>query len=447
MSIWSRLRATLRRGTNTNASVAYVNGWGGDWRARLHGMSIPTLYATQPHLQSVITFRARNVAQLPLQVFDTTDGLHERDRTSTVAQLLEAPNPHQTTFELIRDTVTSIDLYGEAYWLCAPSLETPHGWQLENLPPAWITSKQGGDAFQPAYYTVSPPIGDGTSTRIPARNVIRFSNFETSLGTPISPVQALKNILEEQIASWEYRQQIWNRGGRVGTYLHRPANAPAWSAEAYDRFTEAWHEFQRGGARAGETPLLEDGMELRRIGFSAREDEWAEASRLSLQTVCAVYHVAPAMLGLDGTSTYASVREFRSMLYTETLGPIIRQLEQRIDRFIVPLVEPNYSGKLQAKFNIDAKLAGSFEEQASVLSTATGAPWLAVNEARALRNLPPLPGADQLVVPLNVTQGGQASPQSGQAPSVAVENARTALAAVTSEPDEDGEAVAQEQVA
>lgn len=49
---------------------------------------------------------------------------------------------------------------------------------------------------------------------------------------------------------------------------------------------------------------------------------------------------------------------------------------------------------------------------------------MTVNEARAKRNLPALEGADELVVPLNVVAGGQASPQDGGTPPVAVENAR-----------------------
>lgn len=398
---------------------SYGYGLGSEWAQRIKGMSVPKLYATQPHLQTVVAFRARNIAQLPLHLYTISEGVHERDH-SPFAGLFTAPNTHQTGYELLRDLTSSIDLYGNAYWIVAPSTDTASGWTIEPVPVPWVHA-EGGTLHAPAYYLVRSPLNGDTEVRVPAENMVSFAAYAPDGIAPVSPVEALKDVLAEQIAAWEYRRQAWGRQGRAGTFLYRPKDAPLWSEQARDHFTEEWHEFQRDGARAGETPLLEDGMELRRVGFSAREEEWAEVSRLSLQTVCAVYHVAPAMLGMDGTSTYASVREFRSMLYTETLGPIIRQIEQRINQFVLPLVAPERPD-LAVKFNIDAKLAGSFEEQASVLSTATGAPWMAVNEARALRNLPPLEGADGLVVPLNVTQGGQASPQSGEAPSIAVQN-------------------------
>jgi hypothetical protein len=70
------------------------------------------------------------------------------------------------------------------------------------------------------------------------------------------------------------------------------------------------------------------------------------------------------------------------------------------------------------EFNIAEKLQGSFEEQAGVMSTLVGRPIMTANEGRARFNLPAIPDeeANELVTPLNVTVGGQPSPQSGVAP-------------------------------
>lgn len=379
------------------------------------------LYRTQPHLQTVVSFRARNVAQLPLHMYRIQDDVHDRVH-GPLAGLWSRPNRHQTGFELVRDLVSSLDLYGDAYWLVTPDAESEAGWTIEPVPVPWIRP-DGGTLYSPARYIIKSPLqADGAEVTVPGEQIVRFAGYGPGGLRPVSPVEALFDVLQEQISAWEYRRQAWKRGGRAGTYIYRPKDAPEWSEKAHDRFLEEWHQFQNSGSRAGETPLFEDGMELRKVGFSAREDEWADVARLSLQTVCAVYHVTPAMLGADGTATYASVKEFRSMLYTETLGPIIRQIEQRINNFVLPIIAPD-DAALAVKFNIDAKLAGSFEEQASVLSTATGAPWMTTNEARALRNLPAIDGGDGLVVPLNVIKGGQASPQDGGTPSVAVQNA------------------------
>ena len=66
---------------------------------------------------------------------------------------------------------------------------------------------------------------------------------------------------------------------------------------------------------------------------------------------------------------------------------------------------------LYVEFDLTEKLKGSFEERASILQSAVGGPWMTRNEARSDNNLPPVEGGDDLITPLNVITGGQASPQ------------------------------------
>ncbi len=98
------------------------------------------------------------------------------------------------------------------------------------------------------------------------------------------------------------------------------------------------------------------------------------------------------------------VRESARSLYADTLGPLLRLVQDGIGSKLVPMIGADQ--KSYAEFDITAKLAGSFEGQASVLSTSTGGPWMTRNEARARQNLPAVEGGDELIVPMNVTEGG-----------------------------------------
>src|SRR5690606_764351 len=111
-------------------------------------------------------------------------------------------------------------------------------------------------------------------------------------------------------------------------------------------------------------------------------------------------------------------------LYVDTLGPTMAYIEDRINYFLLPLLDPSDDTNVYFEFNIDEKLQGSFEEQATALQSAVGGPWMTRDEARALRNLPAVPGADELIVPLNVTTGGLASPRD-TAPAAASASARS----------------------
>lgn len=372
-------------------------------------MSASRLWETQPHLRTVVSFRARNVAQLGLHAYRRTpDGGRERDRDSVLARTLEWVNDDMTAYDLIFSLVGDHDLHDLAYWVVSQSNDSPTGWTILRVPPQWVEVVKDSP-FRISGYRMN--IG-GKSIDVDRRNVIRFGGFHPQ--APVgcsSTVEALKETLKEQAEATAFRKQLWKRGGRVSSVLQRPLDAPEWSKEAREAFRDDWYaKYTGNGSRAGGTPILEDGMTLNRIDFSAADQQWVEAARLSLETVAAAYHVPAAMVGMGAEATFSNMRAFRKMLYTETLGPLLAQIEARLNKSLIPLLGLDPS-EYYIEFNIAEKLQGDFEEQAAVLSTSTGRPWMTANEARARQNLPSLPGGDDLVVPLNVLAGGQASPR------------------------------------
>lgn len=407
MALLDSLRALIGRGTRYE-NITYV----GPGVSEVLGMGPDELYRTQPHLRTVVTFLARNIAHLGLHTFELvgeTD--RRRTRTDPLAQLLAKPNEtDMTTFQLMYRLIADFSLYDVAVWMIVRSAETASGWAVYPIPPSWVMATGGGTAWAPAWMEVIRP-GSGTRVILEQDEFVLFGGYDPSdPGAWSSPVGALKQILAEQIEAWVYRQQVWRRGGRVGNYLTRPTGSQ-WSADARERFMRAWDAKWTGpnGPKAGGTPILEDGMELKTLRFNAREEEWSEVAKLSLSTVAAVYQVSPTMVGVLDNANFSNVREFRRMLYTETLGPLLAMIEAVLNTVLRPRVT---SADVYAEFNIAEKLQGSFEEQAQVISSAVGRPWMTADEGRARFNMPALGGdAAQLVTPLNVLVGGQASPR------------------------------------
>jgi HK97 family phage portal protein len=368
------------------------------------------LYRTQPYLRAVVSFLGRNIGQLGIGTFlREGDEVRTRDEESVTAQLLRSPNPYMTRYELINALVCDMALWDMAYWLVTVDAGRVPGWRITHIPAVWVQQPYGGDVFEPEYWFVNQP-GKPTQ-RIPASRMIHFHGWDPTFpaqGT--SPVYTLKAILMEQVAAVIYRQQRWERGARVGTVISRPVGAPQWSPQAEERFREEWRNSfaGRNGTDAGGTPILQDGMTLTKVGFSAVEDEFVNAAKLALTTVASVYHVNPTMLGLLDNANYSNVREFRRMLYGDTLGPWFTLIETRLNGFLLPMIGAPANQYIE--FNINEKLQGSFEEQAAVASMAVGGPYMTRNEYRARQNLAPIDGGDELIVPMNVTTGGQPSP-------------------------------------
>ena len=387
-----------------NVQVRYVSA-----ATHVLGYSTAELYITQPALRAVVSFISGNVASIPIKCYvRESDTSRRRDTKGVAPVLLANPNDHTTTHELMVKTVSDLKLYGFAAWVVVPSLDGPSGWTIEEIPSAWVSDITSRDGITATSYRIVNPVTK-KETDIDASDVILFSDYSPEGIGNASPVNALKQVLAEQVSAWEYRNQVWKNGGRVSQVIERPLGAE-WSPEERERFAKSWKNRFAGneGTDSGGTPLLEDGMKLVQTQFNAREAQWQEATRLAREDVAAVYHINPSLVWHTDSQTYASAKDSARALYAETLQPILDMLSERINAFLLPKI--GAPANEYVEFDISKKLEASFEEQASVLQSSTGAPWMTRNEARARLNLPEIEGADELIVPMNVSEGGLASP-------------------------------------
>ena len=378
---------------------------------RVGGLSARQLYATQANLHAVVSFLADSVAQLPLKVY-VRDGENDRkrDRDSTAAKLLYKPNIDQTAYEFWNSTLTELMLMGVSTVWLLPDVNSESKYQLRLIPAEWITNTERNTNYAPDKLYITAGTG-GNIIEIPRTDFVQFRLY--SPGNPggyQSPIAALRQTLNEQIQADRFRSEIWRSSGRFNAYLTRPSNVQPWNDEQRKAFLDAFREgWGQGGSNAGKMPLLEDGMEIKPYQFNAQQAQFAEVKQLSREDVAAAYHINPSLIWHTTTQTYASAKDNARALYADCLGPTLQMLQQRINTFLLPMVGAD--ARTYVEFDLTEKLKGSFEERASILQASVGGPWLTRNEARADNNLPPIEGGDELIVPLNVVEGGQASPQ------------------------------------
>lgn len=359
------------------------------------------IWRTQPQVRTVIGFLARNIAQLGLHVFrrvSDTDRVRLTDHPAAV--LLSSPLPRLTTYRLIERVVADSALYDDAYWI---KLDLNGRRRLLPVPPTLIRPK-GGNWLAPEEYETASGM---TFSLDEVVHIHGYTPNDLTSGT--SPLEALRSLLLEESESSRQRAQMWRSGARMTGVLSRPADAPEWSPDQRRRFSAMWGAFAQGGGAEGGTPILEDGMVYTPISISPQQAQYIEARKLTREEVAAAFFIPPPLVGILDHATYSNITEQHKILYQDTLGPWLTMLQQEINTQVI--AEMPDSQDVYCEFNIAEKMRGSFEEQAAAASTATGGPWMTRNEQRARMNLPWLPGGDELIVPLNVTEGGLASPR------------------------------------
>jgi len=363
------------------------------------------IWKTQGAVRTVVDFLGRNIASLGLHQFKrVSDTDRQRLTDSGLINLLNRPNPGTTRFRLMDALVRDYGIYDRAYWL---KMNGKGGRYLLRLPPARVTPVGDSWLWPEAFQFV----GSKGKKIFPADQVVHFRGYspDGDLGGQ-PPIEALRRVLAEEYEAGRMRENTLRNGARVSGYLERPVGAPAWSDTAADRFRNSWTSQYNGtGAQAGGTPILEDGMKFVAASQTAEQLQYVEARKLTREEVAAAFFIPPTMVGVMDSATFSNIKEQHKHLYQDTLGPWLSMIAEEIALQLLPDFDD--SAGTYVEFNLAEKLRGSFEEQATQIQASVGGPWMTRNEARALNNLPALEDGDELIVPLNVVTGGQASPQ------------------------------------
>ncbi|MCI1673149.1 MAG: phage portal protein [Bifidobacterium tibiigranuli] len=370
-------------------------------------LDVRDIWKSQPSVRKVVEFAARNVAVIPWKIYSrAADDDRQRVSDSAAEQLLRSPNPgaRQTSYNLLFKLTCDSMLYDR--WCVALLPDSAGSMTLQRIPPRLLSinsdrtgniSQVGVNTSQGVFDLTGEPLAIGTG----------WSPID---GGGISPLVTLRQILQEQSNAVAWRNAQWDRSPKFTGIITRPLEAPDWdkAPEKQARFVQSWREFR--DSNAGGTPILEDGMDYKSLGstISPADANDIEGRRLSEIEVCSAFHIPPELVG-SRQGTFSNIAAFRQMLYGPTLGPILEQFEQAFNLEIIPALDADGQG-LYGELDRNAALNGSFLEMASYLQTAVGGPYMTRAEARTVLDYSKIPGTEQLIVPLNVTEGGLASP-------------------------------------
>ena len=372
---------------------------------------IERFWRTQPNLRKVIGFAARNVASIPLHTHErVSDSDRRRVTDHVLPRTLSRPQPRVGAFRFWEAVLSDGLLYDR--WAVMKDYRLDGTVHLLHIP-SW-SLRFSVDSFR-RVTGAAMWVGDDKSLgdsdggwKVLDLDALIFDHGYAPRTAGLSPVETLKDLLDESAESVQYRRDVWQNGGRASQYIKRPMDAK-WTPEQRNRFVEGLRKFLKGGASSGGMMLLEDGMEAGSVPFPNSSDVMdLEGRTLTASEVASAFFIAPELIGIR-EGNFSNVDAFRQSLYRDSLGPYITAWEQAIN---IGLTQDLADGRnLYVEANVEAKLRGSFQEQAQILSTATGRPWMVTDEARSRMNLPALGGdAGELVTPLNVLIGGQASP-------------------------------------
>ncbi|MCH4563356.1 phage portal protein [Halomonas sp. EGI 63088] len=167
--------------------------------------------------------------------------------------------------------------------------------------------------------------------------------------------------------------------------------------EQRDEFRENLKKIS-GALNAGESPLLEGGMDAKTIGIKPSDAQLLESRAFSVEEVCRWFRVDPSMVGHGNKdSNWGTGLEQKLIGFlTFTLRPWLTRMEQAINKH---LLSPQDQLRYYAEFSIEGLLRADSAARAAFFSVMVNNGIMTRDEVRQLENLPARGGnADVLTV-------------------------------------------------
>ena len=361
------------------------------------GMSIRGVWESQPSVRKVVSFMASTVAALPWRVYRAEDGGRERLYDSPAETLVRRPTRFTSSADLVTGLALDWLLYGSA---CAVLVDE----EIVRVPAPLLMLST--DVFGRVNDVAT--VAGGETVSLSDLPVALMHGWDPDGSGAVAPVRTLRALLAELSEAEGWRRRMWTDVPRVSAQVTRPKDAPRWSDEKRERFLQAMADF-KSSTSGGSIPVMEDGMKLE----SAPQVQPDLSSASSVRTltdieVAGYFGVPPELLGMR-EANYGGYAALRRDLYTRVLGPLIGRIEDALNAEIVPALAGGDTAVYGVLDRTEAQ-DGTLLERVQALQSATGGPVMTRAEARERLDLPYLEGTEELIVPLNVIQGGQASP-------------------------------------
>ncbi len=140
-------------------------------------------------------------------------------------------------------------------------------------------------------------------------------------------------------------------------------------------------------------------MSYKSVGMSPADAQLLEQRRFDREQIAGVYRVPPAKAGIFEHGLRANVEQQAIDYVTDCLLGWARLNE---DHFNLYLLTEEERADLHFEYLFDGLMRATTRDRTESLLRATGGPFLTRNEARALENRAPIPGADDLLPPSNM---------------------------------------------
>jgi len=326
-----------------------------------------------------VTLIATDIGKLRLRlVAQDSEGVWTETTNPAYSPVLRKPNRYQTIHKFVEQWITSKLKSGNAYVLKQRDDRGVVS-ALYVLDPARVTPLLAPDGA--VYYGLNRddltgvfnPDSDG-SVVVPAREMIHdpmVTLFHPLIG--VSPLYACGLAATAGLTMQATSELFFRNGSNPGGVLTAPG---AIRQETLDRLKTEW-QAKFSGANVGNVAILGDGLKYEPMAVNANDAQLIDQLKYTAQTICACFHVPPALLDLGGDA--ANVTDLEALLqkyHSQCIQSLLANFETSLDEGLE--LKTPYG----TEFDIDDLIWMVTATKTKAAADSIGAGALSPNEAR-----------------------------------------------------------------
>ncbi len=392
MNFWNRIKILWRLNRsleNPNVSLQDPEAWndifGGENSAS--GISINRSTA----LTCAAVFRAESlissdVAKLPLHLYRRIGEGKERAVDHPVYNLLRRkPNPETTSY-IFRQTLTGHVLSvgnGYAY------IERDGG----GMPLAlWILDSQATSPIKvngTLWYTTK--IKD-IDFKFSYADVLHIRGLGYDGMTGYSVLDKARESLGLGMAASRYTSKFYANNAEPRTVIQFPVGVKI-SPEAQKEFLRQWNDMHQGLENAHKTALITGGGIVNPYSINAKDAQLLESRQFEIREVANWFGLPPHKLGDTTRTAYASLEQENQAYLDQAIDPWLCNWEAECSDKLLSEEEKRADSHF-VEFSRAALIRADTKTETESLVEQVNNGLISVDEARSVKNLPPIPNGD-----------------------------------------------------
>lgn len=328
-------------------------------------------------LFSAVTRISNALSAMPIQLYKGASAV-KNDLNDLVSF---SPNPNITSCQFVKTLeacrCTSGNCYGLKIYNSHFILQ-----RIDVLDPARVKPVIEKDS-QELWYYITPE--EGEAFYVHNFYVIHVPFISTNGYSGVNPVSVLFETLDYSDSIKEFSVKQLEQGVNAAIVLEAPANlGEQQKTDMITAFMQTYRE------TSGNILLLESGVTAKSMNLSPVDTKLFEVEKITRSKVAMVYNLPPHLLGDYSDTSFNSQEQQMLEFLMLTMLPIVRAYEQEFDRKLLTKEQRRRGYHFQ--FDMDAILRADAATQAEVDYKNVRSAINTVDEIRARKHLPALPG-------------------------------------------------------